>query len=298
MRYANFKLYFFIGFLALFAAKADAQSLQGFYNGELKVTGRNARLSMQLDLMEANGIYTAVLRSRIFENGVLTGCDNWLEGKLSSKGLQLNQMAVVKETGLPPGTCGQLNELRMTVNTTKGEPELTGTWIDSDDVVFGKFTLKRIDTANSFSVPEEKEIALRYINEGKILMAPTMGQRIMLMLATRPTDWIDSLTVPTGDASIKFEAKEADPFHKLTVLIDSTPVIVSVSPRKQVNIVTLDSMKAGEIRVLLLCDHAMVDVMYNVTVTLVWQGQQHQWIVPVSTFKNRGIIIRFKNPEG
>lgn len=296
MNIIRFYIYIFI-FLGI-GQMAVSQSLQGFYNGELKVTGRNAKLSMQLDLMEANGIYTAVLRSRIFENGVLTGCDNWLEGKLSSKGLQLNHMAVVKETGLPPGTCGQLNALRMTVNTTKGEPELTGTWIDSDDVVFGKFTLKRIDTANSFSVPEEKEIAMRYINESKILIAPTMGQRIMLMQDTRPTDWIDSLTVPTGDASIKFEAKDADPFHKLTVLIDSTPVIVSVSPRQQVNIVTLDSMKAGEIRVLLLCDHAMVDVMYNVTVTLEWQGQQHQWIIPVSTFKNRGILIRFKNPEG
>ena len=71
MRYASFKLTFFISFLALFAAKADAQSLQGFYTGELKISGRNARLSLQLDLMETNGIYNAVLRSRIFEDGVL-----------------------------------------------------------------------------------------------------------------------------------------------------------------------------------------------------------------------------------
>jgi len=297
MMHTNIKLYFFTGLVVFFASGISAQSLQGFYNGELKVSGRNAKLSMQLDLMETNGNYSAVLRSRIYENQVLTGCDNWLEGKISSKGLILNHMATVKETALPQGTCDQLNALRITVNTSKGEPELTGTWIDVNDDVFGKFTLKRIDTANSFSVPEEKEVAQRKVDEMKIFMAPNMGEKILLMMKTRGEEYIDSITIPTGDASIRFEAKDADPFHKLTVLIDSTPVIVSGSPRKQATIVTLDSVKAGDLKVLLLCDHAMVDVMYNVTVTLEWRGQQQQWIIPVSTFKNRGILIRFKGPD-
>ena len=297
MNNAYIKQYFFLGLAAFLAALANAQTLQGFYNGEMKITGRNAKLSMQLDLMEENGNYTAVLRSRIFENQVLTGCDNWLEGKISGKGLILNQVSTIKETALPPGTCDQLNALRMTVNTSKEEPELTGTWIDVNDDVFGKFTLKRIDTANSFSVVDEKEIAQRKMGEMKIFTAPTMGERLVLMLSMRGEEYMDSIIIPTGNATIKFEAKDADPFHKLNVLIDSTPVIVSGSPRQQATIVTLDSMKAGEIKVLLICDHAMVEIMYNVTVTLEWLGQQHQWVVPVSTLKNRGIIIRFKGTE-
>jgi hypothetical protein len=290
------KLLFFI-IIILWGVQPFAQSLQGYYTGQLKVSGRSLRMGLQLDLVEQNGFYMAVLRSRLVEEGFVSGCDNWMEGKMNGRELVLKNIVMVKENSVPPGSCNQLGVLKIKINTGKPEPELTGNWLDINDELFGRFTLTRVDTMVSYSMVEEEAIARRNVAEKQMFFAPNDSIKIELMRSARGAEWLDTIEIKSKDANLHIAAPEADIFHKLTVLLNNEPVLIDSSPRQKGAVVRLKEMGEGYVEVLLLCYHAMVDVMYDVQIKLEWEGGSREITVPVSTYKNRGIVLRFVKAE-
>jgi hypothetical protein len=274
-----------------------AQSLQGFYTGELKVSGRNIRMSLQLDLLEDGGKFKTVLRSRFLENNRVTGCDNWLEGIMQKQNLVLKNLATIKEHEVPSGACNQIGMLKLVQNKKSTEPEFSGIWLDASGEVFGRLTLKKVDTEVSYFVADEEAIARKNIAETQIASTFNDSLRFELMRKARGAAWLDTITIKGKEANISITAPEADLFHKLTILVDNQPVLINSAPRQQGAIIRLKEMNEGYAEILFLCNHFLVDVGYDIKVNIEWAGGSHNLVVPVSTFKNQGLVLRFVNGE-
>lgn len=288
--------YFSFSFLLLLQVFSltglQAQSLRGFYTGQLKLAANGAKLSAQLELMEDSGRYSAVLRSRVVEGIELSGCDNWFEGKMEDGRLHMENKASLRETNVPPGSCQQFKYARLAVKQENGTISITGNLNDFGGDYYGKLILTRIDTVLSFSVAEEAVEAKRKMGEIFIASGRSDKEIIERMLSVRSTTMSDSVSFVPLNASLKVEAPDADIYHKLTVVIDGTPVLIATSPRQQGAVLRLKEMVPGNMEVVFLCYHLMVDVWYNLKITLNWEGGEKQWTLPVSTLGNQGILLK------
>lgn len=283
---------FFVATVAL-----NAQSLQGFYSGQLKLAGSGAKLSAQLDLMEDSGRYTAVFRSRAVEELAVAGCDNWLEGVMKGGRIEMENKTPLRETNVPPGACQAFKFVKLSVKEENGELQLSGNINEDNGILYGKVTLTRVDTAISFSVEEEAVEAKRRMGEIYIAAGRKDEEIITRMLMVRGVEFVDTLSVSPMGASLKVEAPDADIFHRLTVMVNDNVVLLAATPKQQGAIIRLKEMVPGDVEILLLCYHFMVDVAFDVKLTLTWQGGEKVWTIPVSTMKNRGLILRIKEPE-
>jgi hypothetical protein len=116
------------------------------------------------------------------------------------------------------------------------------------------------------------------------------------MIAVRGVELLDTFSIPPVGASLKVEAPDADIFHRLTVMVNDNVVLLAATPKQQGAIIRLKEMVPGEVDILLLCYHVMVDVAFDVKLTLTWEGGEKIWIVPVSTMRNKGIVLKIKEP--
>jgi len=294
----NLKRIFFPVFLFFVATVTlNAQGLQGFYSGQLKLAGSGAKLSAQLDLMEDSGRYTAVFRSRAVEELAVAGCDNWLEGIMKGGRIEMENKTPLRETNVPPGACLAYKFVKLSVKEENGELQLSGTINEDNGIMYGRVTLTRVDTAVSFSVEEEAMEAKRRMGEIYIAAGRKDEEIISRMLLVRGVEFADTISIAPIGASLKVEAPDADIFHRLTVMVNDNVVLLGATPKQQGAIIRLKEMVPGEVEILLLCYHFMVDVAFDVKLTLTWQGGEKVWTIPVSTMKNRGIMLRIKEPE-
>jgi hypothetical protein len=273
-----------------------AQSLQGFYTGQLRLAGTGAKLNAQLDLMEDSGRYSAVLRSRVVEDLAVSGCDNWLEGKMNGSRIEMVNMTPLRATNVPEGACIAYKFVKLTVKQENGELLLTGNVNEDNGMLYGKLTLTRVDTIISFSVEEEAVEAKRKMGEIKIAAGRTDEEVISRMLAIRGVEFVDTFSIPPIGASLKVEAPDADIFHRLTVMVNDNVVLLAATPKQQGAIIRLKEMTPGDVEIILLCYHVLVDVAFDVKLTLTWEGGEKVWTVPVSTMRNQGLVLRIKEP--
>jgi hypothetical protein len=287
--------YFLIGFII--GISAYSQSLQGFYTGQMKVQGQRDRMQVQLDLIEEDGGYRGVFRSRFVENNSITGCDNWVEGRMIGKNLVLRNLAATRATGIDVAACNYLNQIRLTFNEKKETPEFSCVWENQDDIVFGRFFLTRIDTAVSYTVEEEREIAYRKIAETMIFRSRNDSIRIGLMLQYRPLAIRDTISVPPGDVEIQITAPDADPFHLFSVLINTNPVAIKRAPKQQGLKILLKTTELENAEIKFLCEHALVDVDFDVQVVIIWSDKRESLVVPVSTLMNSGFLLHVEQPK-
>jgi len=294
----NLKRIFFPVFIFFVATGAlNAQRLQGFYSGQLKLAGSGAKLSAQLDLMEDSGRYTAVFRSRAVEELAVAGCDNWLEGVMKGGRIEMENKTTLRETNVPPGACLGYKFVKLSVKEENGELQLFGNLNEDNGILYGRVTLTRVDTAVSFSVEEEAVEAKRRMGEIYIAAGRKDEEIISRMLMVRGIEFVDTLSVPPTGASLKVEAPDADIFHRLTVMVNDNVVLLAATPKQQGAIIRLKEMVPGEVEIILLCYHFMVDVAFDVKLTLNWQGGEKVWTIPVSTMKNKALMLRIKEPE-
>lgn len=274
----------------------QGQNLRGFYTGQLKLTANGAKLGAQLDLMEDSGRYTAVLRSRVVDGLTVSGCDNWLEGKINENRLELTNMVAIRETNVPPGVCNTMKYAKLVVKEENGTYEVAGNLFDVMGNVYGRLTLARVDTAISFSVEEEAAEAKRMMGEIHIASGITDQEVTARMIAIRGVNWADTVSLVPQNASLKIEAPGADFFHKLTVVVNDNAVLTAASPRQQGALIRLKDMVPGDMEVVFLCYHVLVDVIYDIKVTLTWDGGEKFWTLPVSTYGNTGLVLRILEP--
>ncbi len=282
--------------MGLAAGNLSAQSLQGFYSGQLKLAGTGAKLSAQLDLMEDSGRYTAVFRSRVVEELAVAGCDNWLAGTLKSGRLELENKTPIRETNVPYGACTAFKMVRLSVKQENGVLELSGNLNEENGLLYGKVTLTRVDTAVSFSVEDEAIEAKKRMGEIYIAAGRRDEEIISRMLSVRGVEFLDSIAIPPTGASLKVEAPDADIFHRLTMMVNDNVVLLAASPKQQGAVIRLKEMVPGSVDVVLLCYHVMVEVAFDVKLTLTWQGGEKVWTIPVTTMRNRGIILKIQEP--
>lgn len=288
----------FIILLSLFCPPLKAQQLQGFYTGQLKLSGQGIKMSVQMDIMEEAGAITAVIRFRAVEDNQVSGCDNWLQGTGNATKFNLHNMVTLKETNIAPWVCNDFVRVEMSLKkgSTPQSPEYNGVLLNREGGVFAKITLAKVDTANSFSVADESAEAAYRIGEKQIAMAASDSAQISLMLANRGVQLLDSLELDAQNANLLVEAPMADRFHRLTLLINDN-VILFNSPiaQKGVNI-KLNELVEGDIDITLVCYHVLVEVNFPVKLTLTYNGNEKAWEVPVSTYKNRAIRLKV-NPK-
>jgi hypothetical protein len=104
---------------------------------------------------------------------------------------------------------------------------------------------------------------------------------------------LDTISIKGAEASLLITAPEADMYHKLTVLLGRQPVLVNSSPKMQGAKIRLKEMNEGDIELLFLCNHFLVDVGFDIQVLVEWEGGKKLMVIPVSTFENQGLVIRF-----
>jgi hypothetical protein len=293
----HFKI-IFLSFLAAVAtfANLQSQSLQGFYTGQFRLAGTGAKLNAQLELLEDSGRYSAVLRSRVVEDLAVSGCDNWLEGVMKGGRIEMVNITPLRATNVPPSACLGYKTVKLSVKEENGEIQLTGNANEDNGMIYGKLTLTRVDTAVSFSVEEEAVEAKRKKDELFIAAGRTDDDIIARMLSVRPMATIDTFPCPAVGASLKVEAPDADIFHRLTVLVNEKVALIAATPKQQGAIIRLKEMVPGDLEIILLCYHLIVDVAFDVKLTLTWEGGEKIWIVPVSTMQNQGLVLRIKEP--
>lgn len=274
----------------------QGQSLRGFYTGQLKLVANGAKLGAQVDLMEDSGRYTAVFRSRVVDGLTVSGCDNWLEGILKDGKLEMNNILTLRETNVPSGVCNYFRSAKLVVKQENGNFQIAGNLINQMGDVYGRLSISRVDTAISFSVEEEKMEAKRKIGEVHIAQGLTDNEIIERMISIRGMNRVDTVSFVPVNASLKIEAPDADLYHKLTVVVNEDPVLIAASPRQQGAVLRLKDMVPGDMEVVFLCYHLLVDVMYDIKVTLTWDGGEKVWTLPVSTYSNTGLVLRILEP--
>jgi hypothetical protein len=94
---------------------------------------------------------------------------------------------------------------------------------------------------------------------------------------------------------LKIEAPGADNFHKLTVMINDNVVLLNTAPAQRGTNIRLNNLEEGQLDIIFICYHFMVNTNYNVKLTLVHGNGVQVWEVPVTTYKNRGIRLKVKN---
>lgn len=273
---------------------AQGQSLQGFYTGQVKIPGFREPMQVQLDLLEEDGGYRGVFRSRFVENNAITGCDNWVEGRLIGNKMVLKNLATTRETGVPDGACNMLKEISMNFNEKREAPEFICIWENNDNTAFKRFKLSRIDTEVSYTIEEEREIAYRKMSGMLIFRAPSDSVRIGMMLSYRPTEIKDTIEVTPGDLEIQITAPDADPFHLVTILINNQPAAIKRAPKQQGLKILLNTSALEDAFILFLCEHALVDVLFDVKVVFNWLDKNASFTMPVSTFSNNGFWLRVR----
>lgn len=283
-------------FVLFMADGLQAQSLTGFYTGQMKLSRQRAEMGVQLDLIEKDGIYNAIFRTRYFENNVITGCDNLMLGTLQNGVINFRHLVNIKETEVPQGSCDYFANLKLSLDKKATNPTWTGTVTGSDLSVFGRFKIERIDEENSFSVKDEMEVVMRKLGEVQILNEPVDSLRNKLMLAYRPTRITDTVSLKAGgELRLRIDAPDADPFHKLTVLVNGRPVMENKAPKQQPLQIRFADLVEGELEILLLCNHAMVEVNYPVVVTLQSASGDQIVYTNVTTIQNTGLLLKI-NP--
>ncbi len=273
-----------------------AQSFQGFYTGQLKLSDAGIKMSVQMDLMQDSGMVSAVLRFRAIDDNQLSGCDNWLSGQKAGSKIRLQNLVSLKETNIPSWVCNDFEWLDISPAkmSTASTPEFKGNLTDKTGRNFGTVTFTRVDTVLSFSVSEERAEAMYRLSEMQIAMTLADSSRVGLMLVNRGVQILDSLEIPLGNASIKVEAPTADRFNKLTLLINDNIALLNTAPAQKGSIIRLQEMEEGTFDIIMIGYHVLVDVNYFVTLTLTFEGGEKVWEIPVSTYKNRAIRVKMK----
>jgi hypothetical protein len=282
----------FIFQLLLWSLKA--QSFQGFYTGQLKLSGSGVKMSVQMDMMEDSGRISAVLRFRAVDDNTISGCDNWLAAISNSTKLRFLNLVSLRETNIPSWVCNDFKrlDLELKKGSSPISPEFNGNLLDENGGLYGRITISKVDSINSFSIEDERAEAMYRISERQIAMAADDSTRIGLMLANRGIQVLDSLEINPGNASLKVEAPLADRFHKLTLLFNDNVVLLNASPAERGANIKMNELEEGNLDVILLCYHFLVETNFTVKLTLTHDGGEKVWEVPVTTFKNRAIRIK------
>jgi hypothetical protein len=79
------------------------------------------------------------------------------------------------------------------------------------------------------------------------------------------------------------------------VLINDNVVLLNNAPAIRGTNIRLNSLEEGNVDILFLCYHFMVNVNYNIKLTLVHSGGVKTWDIPVTTYNNRGIRLKVQN---
>lgn len=269
--------------------------IQGYYTGELRLTGRGVSMGLQLDITRNGNEYIGVLRSRYMENNKLVGCDNFLAGTLEKDVLTFKQLVPLRETNVPAGTCNYFGGGRISFATKDGTLQAKGSLIDQDRLTTGRLTLVQQDAENSFAFADEMLEAFRLVKEAEITKKAKNPTALADAIYTnRPKNMVDTLYATAGQSiSMQISAPEADLFHKLSVAVNGNVALLNRAPRQQPLQLTLPDLPKGEIEVSLLCQHAAVDITYMVNVQITMpDGAQKQMQIPVSTFANRTVLIK------
>ena len=287
-------LYIIFTFLFL---STRGQEIKGFYTGELRLMDINERLNVQMDIMEDSTGITGVFRTRIIDNQQVVGCDNWLTGNRSGTKMFFTSQVPLRITNIPDWLCTDYKT--MTFEQRKARDgsgmEWLGVLYREEGGAFGRVVMRKVDSVNSYTVDEEREEAKYLMNEKKIFLAVTDSARINLMLAGRGTQIIDSLVIDTSASVLKLEAPGADILHKLTVLVNDNVVLLNNSPAQRGTNIRLNNLEEGDVDILFLCYHFMVNANFNVKLTLEYNGGIKVWEIPVTTYKNRGIRLKVQN---
>jgi hypothetical protein len=284
-------LFYFIA-SCCFVVSVYGQSLKGFYTGQMKVPGQREMMQVQLDLLEEDGGYRGVFRSRFVENNIITGCDNWVEGRMSGKNIVLRNLAITRETGVPEGACNMMRQIRLTPNNKGDVITFSCVWEMEEGEIFGRFNLVREDTAVSYVIEEEREIAYRQMAESLIFRAPTDSLRIGLMLQYRPKAIRDTIIVEADDVEIQITALTADPYHLFTILVNGVPVAIRRAPKQQGLKLKINTREYPEAEIVFLCEHSLVNVYFQIEATISVGDKQKQLTIPVSTYQNAGIYLK------
>jgi hypothetical protein len=288
----------FLFIVMLFLGSVQAQSLQGFYTGQLKMSGIPERFNVQMDIMEDGKGLSAVFRTRIIDDRQLAGCDNWLQGAKSGNDLRFKSLVPLKITNIPDWICNEFATLTLQPKKLKegtSSTEWIGNLYDGDGTNLGKVTLEKIDNENSFSVVDERDEARYMISEQKIYLATSDTARLRLILEGRGVHIIDSLAMDTTSSVLRIEAPGADAFHKLTVMVNEKVVLLNNSPAQKGTNIRLTKLEEGDLDIIFICYHFLVNTNFNVKLTLEYGGGMKTWEIPVTTYKNRGIRLKVRN---
>lgn len=286
MKFLNTLSGFF--FATIYFSPLQAQNLQGFYTGEVKIIGQRTQFGTQLDLVEQGNEYVGIFRLRAIENNQVTGCDYLVSGKNTKDKLDLKILTTIKETAVPTGGCDIFSMIKLTVDISEQEPTFKGnlTAFSGRDNI-AKTEMKLADREPSFTIGEEIMEGKRILNEKSIARATDDSTRIALMLEYRETVLVDSIELGGGEAFLNIEATDADLYHKLTLLVNDNVVLFNRSPKQQGIRVRLVDLPAGITDVIFICYHYLLTVTYPVKVTLSWEGGSRSLDFPVSVFQNK-----------
>lgn len=285
-----------LSFLVVASLNAQqTKSLQGFYNGEVKIIGQRTIFGTQLDLVrETETNYTGIFRLRAIENNEITGCDYLVSGILQSDKLNLDLSAVVKETGVPSGGCNIFSSIRLAVDAKEEAPKFKGTLIAPDGRTnMARAEMARIDLENSFTVQEDIAEGKRIIAETVIANVMDDSTKIAMMMTYRPIESVDSISIFPSEAILDIEAPDADLYHKLTVLVNDNVVLLNKAIKQQgVRVRLVDLPENGQIELFFLSYHALASVTYPIQIKLSWEGGEKSWQFPVSVFQNKRLLIK------
>lgn len=248
-------------------------------------------MGVQLELLPSQEAFTAILRTRYPENNLITGCDNLLTGKIDRQTLKMEMKIVLKETEVPEGSCNFFNTLRLQMRQSGAGVEASGELQGANGSVIGRLTLNRVDTAVSFTVADELKEANRKLGEAQIARVFEEDKRAALMLEVRPSQLTDSITIANEEVKIRIDAPEADRFHKVSLFVNSNPVLTNKAPKQTPLQVTLKELPPGETFVQVVCHHVLVDVYFPVVVQIIHGDQIKTFEVPVSTARNQVIKV-------
>lgn len=261
----------------------NAQSLTGVWEGEVMLTeGRNNKMSLRLELIEADKRCYGILYTRALKKGTLYGCDFIVSGQATKTSLQLNRANVQRSVGMSNDECGLMSYLLLLFDKTDSTA-LSGNWGWTSGITS---TVKCKKVSNEISLMAVDELTdyrnrfFEFYEQNKIFIEPEERMNVPVL----------KMEIDSSDFAVELRTDELFATDSLDVYVNdelvSNKYPLSVKPLR----IRLQGFPAGE-NELLIVNRSAVQFRQKIKINIYYKGTNRELVAEPSFVKNTLLLF-------
>jgi hypothetical protein len=271
--------------LSLFLLKENlnAQSLTGVWEGEVMLTeGRKNKMSLRLELIEADERCYGILYTRASKKGTLYGCDFIVSGQANKSSLQLKRANVQRSVGMSIEECGMMSYLLLVFGRADSSL-LSGNWGWTSGIT-STVNCKKVSNEISLTALDElTDFSNRFFEiyeKQKIFLEPEERMNIPVL----------KMEIDSSDFAVELRTEELFATDSIDVFVNeelvSSKYPLSVKPLR----IKLQGLPAGE-NELVIVNRSAVQFRQKIKISIFYKGTNRELVAEPSFVKNSILLF-------